>query len=141
MKKLAISLCVLGFVTVNAGTVSSSHKGSGGKGRFGAVTAQDHIEQEASGLVRSGHPWSGDQHQQRDCLGDKRDDWWKQDWEEDCEDWDDDRCNFSVHSARAGDHASGDTHTEAVMASQGVLVIPEQHYVTDCECTEVSDSS
>jgi hypothetical protein len=138
MKKLAISLFVLGVVSVQGGVVRSHSSSSGGQ--LPIVGAPDHLAQQADLLVGAGTPWSQDASQHRDCIQGGRDNWFKQDWEEDCEDYDKDECDYSVHTGRAGEHASGDVVTAATRSIVGVVTIPAQTYVTECECIENNES-
>ena len=112
MNKIAISLCVLGFATVNAAS---------GSGMTASTAAA-----AAAPLIAGAGPWSADSaHHQSGLIEDARaGDWFHQDLEE-CEDFGNDDCGeHKIRIGRAGEGASGTVNSHAVMSSSGAIVIP-----------------
>jgi hypothetical protein len=139
MNKLAISLCVLGFVTVNA--ASSTTTTSGSFSGIPAATAGQAMAAAAPLLAGGDQPWSSSTAGLHACVDNGRasGDWWHD--EAGCEDLSNDDCENRIHIGRAGMGASGSAVSQSVLVSQGEVVIPAQVYVTTAECTETNSSN
>lgn len=87
MKKTAISLCILGFATVNA---RRHNNNLGGLAPVGALGMEDQAAPSLSGS-KLFEPLTGEEELPADLCADT-DDWFKEDWEANCEDFNDDKC-------------------------------------------------
>lgn len=79
MNKTALSLFLLGVISVNAGSVTSHSSGSRSGDGLGilhhGLTASGAIQEEVPMISGGAQPWSADSRAHRDCL-DNNDEWW-----------------------------------------------------------------